>query len=201
MSDPTNPPPTQPGSPSASAEPAVPPTSSQASPPAKPAGPAALPAPTPSVEDYLERIADLIAAKGYARAVDIAENLGIQQPSVTKMLQRLHEQGYIVYEKYRGLVLTDRGAKLAESVKFRHDVLMRLLNLLGLSGAQTLADVEGIEHHVSGETIGRVAEFVRYLEENPAFVRGFLDRVPPTAPAAPVAAAAEPSAGPSDTSK
>jgi Mn-dependent DtxR family transcriptional regulator len=131
------------------------------------------PLPTPSVEDYLERIADLIRAKGYARAVDIADSLAIQQPSVTKMLQRLHDQGYVVYEKYRGLILTAEGAKVAESVKFRHDTLMRLLNMLGLHGAQTLADVEGIEHHVSGETINRLAAFVAYLEANPAVLRNF----------------------------
>lgn len=132
--------------------------------------------PTPSVEDYLERIHDLIEAKGYARAVDIAGSLDIQQPSVTKMLQKLHEQGYVLYEKYRGLVLTDSGAKVARSVKFRHDVLMRFLNMLGLQGEQTLTDVEGIEHHVSRETINRVSDFVKYLEEHPDVLKDFHGR-------------------------
>jgi Mn-dependent DtxR family transcriptional regulator len=129
--------------------------------------------PSPSVEDYLERIHDLIQAKGYARAVDIAESLDIQQPSVTKMLQRLHDQGYVVYEKYRGLALTDSGSELARSVKFRHDTLMRFLNMLGLTGDQTLIDVEGIEHHVSPHTIDRLAAFVRYLEQHPDVLRAF----------------------------
>jgi len=129
--------------------------------------------PTPSVEDYLERIHDLIQAKGYARAVDIAESLNIQQPSVTKMLQRLHEQGFVLYEKYRGLVMTEQGEKLARSVKFRHETLMRFLNALGLSGNQTLTDVEGIEHHCSRETINRLSLFVRFLEDNPEVLERF----------------------------
>jgi Mn-dependent DtxR family transcriptional regulator len=128
---------------------------------------------TAPVEDYLERIYDLIQAKGYARAVDIAKRLKIRQPSVTKMLQRLHDQGFVVYERYRGLTLTEEGVKLAKSVKFRHETLLRFLNMLGLSGDQTLSDVEGIEHHCSRDTIARIARFVEYLGENPEVLRRF----------------------------
>jgi Mn-dependent DtxR family transcriptional regulator len=128
---------------------------------------------TTSVEDYLERIYDLIQAKGYARAVDIAKQLKIRQPSVTKMIQRLHEQGFVVYAKYRGLTLTDRGVRLARSVKFRHETLLRFLNMLGLTGDRTLSDVEGIEHHCSRETIARIARFVDFLESRPDVLRRF----------------------------
>ncbi len=71
--------------------------------------------PTPSMEDYLERIYQLIESKGYARVSDIAETLEVHPSSVTKMVQKLDKQEYLVYEKYRGLILTAKGKKL-ESV-------------------------------------------------------------------------------------
>ena len=57
--------------------------------------------PTPNAEDYLECIHELIKSKGYARAVEIADELDVRPSSVTKMIQRLDEQGYLLYEKYR----------------------------------------------------------------------------------------------------
>src|SRR6201997_56715 len=62
-----------------------------------------------AVEDYLERILDLISTKGYARVVDIAQSLKISQASVTNMIQRLDAEGLLKYEKYRGLILTTVG--------------------------------------------------------------------------------------------
>ncbi len=64
-----------------------------------------------AVEDYLERILELINSKGYARVVDIASALKISQASVTNMVQRLDAEGLLKYEKYRGLVLTARRRK------------------------------------------------------------------------------------------
>jgi hypothetical protein len=66
--------------------------------------------PTQTAEDYLERIHQLIEAKGYARVVDIAESLAVREASVSNMVQRLGDQGYVNYERYRGLVLTPKGA-------------------------------------------------------------------------------------------
>ena len=65
--------------------------------------------PTPSMEDYLEQIYMLIEEKGYARVSDIAELLGVHPSSVTKMVQKLDREEYLVYEKYRGLMLTAKG--------------------------------------------------------------------------------------------
>ena len=66
-----------------------------------------------AVEDYLERILELINSKGYARVVDIAAALKISQASVTNMVQRLDADGLLKYEKYRGLILTATGKSLA----------------------------------------------------------------------------------------
>src|SRR5437016_13534018 len=69
--------------------------------------------PSQSAEDYLERIQELIEEKGYARVVDIASSLQVKQASVTGMVQKLGEMGYLNYEKYRGLILTDKGRAVA----------------------------------------------------------------------------------------
>src|SRR4051812_33942668 len=114
------------------------------------------PAPTRSaprnsaaVEDYLERILELINLKGYARVVDIAAALKISQASVTNMVQRLDTEGLLKYEKYRGLVLTSAGETLARNIAHRHRLLTDFLRLLGVDDRVIHQDVEGMEHHVS----------------------------------------------------
>src|SRR5207237_8423620 len=78
-----------------------------------------------SAEDYLERIHELIEQKGYARVVDIASSLKVKQASVTSMVQKLAEAGYLEYEKYRGLILTDKGREVARKIQSRHATLSR----------------------------------------------------------------------------
>src|SRR5215469_16648548 len=85
-----------------------------------------------AVEDYLERILELINSKGYARVVDIAAALKISQASVTNMVQRLDTEGLLKYEKYRGLILTAAGTSLARKIAQRHRILTDFLKLLGL---------------------------------------------------------------------
>src|ERR1700685_28637 len=85
-----------------------------------------------AVEDYLERILELINTKGYARVVDIAQALKISQASVTNMVQRLDAEGLLKYEKYRGLALTTAGEALARNITRRHQLLSDFLKLLGL---------------------------------------------------------------------
>src|SRR4051794_41631073 len=75
--------------------------------------------PSQSAEDYLERIHELIEKKGYARVVDIASSLKVKQASVTSMVQKLDEAGYLKYEKYRGLIMTDRGRDVARKIRNR----------------------------------------------------------------------------------
>ena len=75
--------------------------------------------PSQSAEDYLERIHELIEEKGYARVVDIASSLKIKQASVTSMVQKLAEAGYLKYEKYRGLIMTERGVDVARRIRTR----------------------------------------------------------------------------------
>jgi Mn-dependent DtxR family transcriptional regulator len=122
-----------------------------------------------AVEDYLERILDLINSKGYARVVDIAAALKISQASVTNMVQRLDADGLLEYEKYRGLVLTNAGEKLARSISHRHKLLTDFLKLLGLNDRVIYHDVEGMEHHISPSTLRAIEALVRQLRRRPAF--------------------------------
>src|SRR6188472_1955826 len=96
-----------------------------------------------AVEDYLERILELINTKGYARVVDIATSLSISQASVTNMVQRLDGEGLLKYEKYRGLVLTTAGETLARNIARRHQLLTDFLRMLGISEEAIYHDVEG----------------------------------------------------------
>src|SRR5881275_439676 len=122
-----------------------------------------------TVEDYLERILELINSKGYARVVDIAAALQISQASVTNMVQRLDAEGLLKYEKYRGLVLTESGEKLARAIAHRHKLLTDFLKLLGLNDRVIYHDVEGMEHHISPSTLRAIEALVRQLRRRRAF--------------------------------
>lgn len=141
------------------------------------------PVPTPShtpqriqrnsaaVEDYLERILGLIDSKGYARVVDIAASLDISQASVTNMVQRLDAEGLLKYEKYRGLVLTSAGETLARNITLRHQILTEFLTLLGLDDKTVWHDVEGMEHHISPDTLRAIESLTGALRKQPALIR------------------------------
>ncbi|KAB2338212.1 transcriptional regulator MntR [Cytobacillus depressus] len=123
--------------------------------------------PTPSMEDYIEQIYILINEKGYARVSDIAEALSVHPSSVTKMVQKLDKDEYLVYEKYRGLSLTTKGNKIGKRLVFRHDLLEQILRLIGVKEENIYDDVEGIEHHLSWDAIDRIGDLVQFFEEDP----------------------------------
>ncbi|QKS70944.1 transcriptional regulator MntR [Paenalkalicoccus suaedae] len=122
--------------------------------------------PTPSMEDYLERIYLLIDEKGYARVSDIADALEVHPSSVTKMVQKLDANEYLVYEKYRGLMLTSKGKKIGKRLVYRHELLEEFMRIIGVDDARIYVDVEGIEHHLSWEAIDRIGDLVQYFEED-----------------------------------
>ncbi|GGG56673.1 MULTISPECIES: transcriptional regulator MntR [Paenibacillus] len=124
--------------------------------------------PTPSMEDYLERIYKLIDEKGYARVSDIAEGLEVHPSSVTKMIQKLDKDNYLIYEKYRGLVLTSKGKKMGKRLVDRHQLLESFLTLIGVQEENIYRDVEGIEHHLSWDSITCIETLVEYFHRDPA---------------------------------
>jgi Mn-dependent DtxR family transcriptional regulator len=131
------------------------------------------PRPSQSAEDYLERIHELIQEKGYARVVDIASSLKVKQASVTSMVQKLDELGFLKYEKYRGLVMTEKGRAVARQIQNRHETLSRFFSLFGLSPETQQQDIEGIEHHLSPATVDVLADLAHFFEKNPAVLKRF----------------------------
>jgi Mn-dependent DtxR family transcriptional regulator len=131
------------------------------------------PIPSQSAEDYLERIHELMEAKGYARVVDIASSLKVRQASVTSMVQKLARAGFVKYEKYRGLLLTEEGRAVARTIQQRHVTLSRFFSLFGLDAETQKADIEGIEHHLSPDTLDMLADLATYFEENAEALRAF----------------------------
>lgn len=130
--------------------------------------------PTPTMEDYLERIYSLIEEKGYARVSDIAEALAVHPSSVTKMVQKLDQSKYLVYEKYRGLILTSKGKKIGKRLVDRHLLLEEFLQMIGVSEEHIYEDVEGIEHHLSWDSITCIEYLVYYFKQNPQQLQDLL---------------------------
>ncbi|HZG77869.1 MAG TPA: transcriptional regulator MntR [Paenibacillus sp.] len=123
--------------------------------------------PTPSMEDYLERIYRLIDEKGYARVADIAEGLEVHPSSATKMIQKLDKDEYLVYEKYRGLILTPKGKRIGKRLVERHHLLEQFLETIGVKEENIYKDVEGIEHHLSTDSIACIESLVEYFRREP----------------------------------
>ena len=106
-----------------------------------------------TAEDYCELIQDLIRERGEARAVDLAERLGVSAVAVAKSVKRLARDGFVISEPYRSVFLTEEGERLAEQVRHRHLVVKQFLLSLGVSEQTAAHDAEGIEHHISDETL------------------------------------------------
>jgi len=104
-------------------------------------------------QDYVELIAELIDQRGEARGTDIAKRLGVASPTVAKTIRRLQDRGLIVQKPYRSIFLTEEGHRLAADGHHRHRVVEDFLLALGVSAETARIDAEGIEHHVSEETL------------------------------------------------
>lgn len=104
-------------------------------------------------EDYAEAIAELVAEKGEARVVDLASRLGVTHVTVNRTIARLRKAGFVTSQPYRAIFLTQQGRSLAEASKIRHETVVRFLLSLGISERVATIDAEGIEHHVSPETL------------------------------------------------
>jgi len=111
-------------------------------------------------EDYVELIADLMAAHGEARATDIAKRMGVTHPTALKCITRLKREGLVTSRPYRGIFLTEAGQELAQRVRARHRLMVEVLLALGVPGEAAEADAEGMEHYASEATL---AAFSRFL--------------------------------------
>jgi len=112
------------------------------------------------LEDYAELIADLIAQTGEARAIEIARRLGVSHVSAGRAITRLKREGLATARPYRGVFLTPAGEALAQKVRARHQLVVRVLLKIGVPREAAEADAEGLEHHVSDETLAAFTRFV-----------------------------------------
>jgi DtxR family transcriptional regulator, manganese transport regulator len=112
------------------------------------------------IEDYVELIADLLAAHGEARTIEVAKRLGVTHPTAIKGIARLKREGLATSRPYRGVFLTDAGKELAERVHARHRLMVELLRAVGVPAEAAEVDAEGMEHHASEATLKAFVGFL-----------------------------------------
>jgi Mn-dependent DtxR family transcriptional regulator len=99
--------------------------------------------------------------------------MNVSPPSVTGMLQKLDENGYLEWEKYHGINLTKKGKQLANTIRQKHGILLDFFEILGVGIDIANQDVEGIEHHLNPKTIRQLRKFVTFLKSNPKIIDEF----------------------------
>jgi DtxR family manganese transport transcriptional regulator len=114
-----------------------------------------------TAQDYVEMVAELIDTVGEARVIDLARRLGVTHVTVSRTLQRLRRDGFVTFMPYRSIFLTAAGRRLAEETRHRHEVVVEFLQSLGIPAAVANSDAEGIEHHVSRETLEAFEKHLR----------------------------------------
>lgn len=112
-------------------------------------------------QDYVEAIADLTVSHGEARAIDLARRFGVSHVTVIRTIARLQRDGYVSTQPYRSIFLTEKGSLLADESRRRHEIVLAFLQALGVPEAIAQADAEGIEHHVSPETLTAFERFTK----------------------------------------
>ncbi len=116
---------------------------------------------TETAEDYVELIADLIEVNGEARVVDLSKRFGVSHATVNKTVSRLKKEGLVDSQPYRSLFLTDKGREIAQDCKHRHIIVVEFLKSIGVSEKVAEMDAEGVEHHVSQETLEAFQRFIK----------------------------------------
>jgi DtxR family Mn-dependent transcriptional regulator len=121
--------------------------------------------PSERTEDYLEALNTIILKKGYAKVKDVSDFLRVSPSSTTEMFQKLQNSGYINYEKYSGVTLTDKGKKIALKTAKKHETLRQFLQILGVPKDIANEDACRIEHVVNKETMSRLKKFVEFVDQ------------------------------------
>ncbi|MDB4184528.1 manganese-binding transcriptional regulator MntR [Alphaproteobacteria bacterium] len=112
------------------------------------------------LEDYVETIGDLISKNGEARNADLADHFGVSQATINKNIKRLIAFDLVKTEPYRSIFLTPKGNLLADASRKKHEIVLKFLLKLGVPNKIAEEDSEGIEHHVSPETLNIMKKFI-----------------------------------------
>ena len=121
---------------------------------------------TERIEEYLETLDEIIKGKGYAKVKDVATFLSVSPPSVTEMLQKLSEKGYINYEKYSGVTLTTKGEKLASQLRRKHETLKQFFEIIDVPKNIADEDACKIEHVINKITMNKLTKFVIFMQDS-----------------------------------
>ncbi|HYO24563.1 MAG TPA: manganese-binding transcriptional regulator MntR [Lacipirellulaceae bacterium] len=123
-----------------------------------------------TAEDYAEAIEQIVRDRGKCRIVDLARRFDVSHVTVTKVVARLKREGLVTSERYGPLELTDAGRQLAAKSRRQHQIVYEFLRAIGVSAETAAIDAEGIEHHVSRQTLEcfrRVTETLRADPDEP----------------------------------
>ena len=115
---------------------------------------------TELAEDYVEAIAEIVEEQGCCRVEDLRKHFSVSHVTVSRILQRLNREGLVDKQAYQPVTLTRQGRRLANASRKRHQIVLDFLIKLGVSPATAEIDAEGIEHHVSKETLAAMKRFV-----------------------------------------
>lgn len=118
-----------------------------------------------TIEEYLEVIFTIQEIKKIVHTNDVASSLEVNPASVTEMFGKLTKGGYINYEKYSGVTLTNKGKKIAVMLKNKHETLRHFLELIGVDKEIANHDACKIEHNVHSKTIDKLRKFVEFAEK------------------------------------
>jgi DtxR family Mn-dependent transcriptional regulator len=120
-----------------------------------------------TIEEYVEVIYTLEMEFGRAHTSNIALKLNIKPPSVTEMLQKLHDMDFIIYEPYRGAKLTPSGMKLGQKLMQSHKTLTEFFEIIGIDKETAEVDACQIEHHVTPKTMKQMNKFIEFVQNAP----------------------------------
>ena len=113
-----------------------------------------------SAENYLEAILMIKKEKGFARSIDVANELGFSKPSVSVAMKNFREEGYVTIDGEGNISLTAKGKKIAERVYERHNIIARALIALGVDEEIAYEDSCKIEHDISQQSFEKIKEFL-----------------------------------------
>ena len=113
------------------------------------------------LEDYVEAIDEILNKKGSVKNVDLCKFFGVSNATVSKNIKRLIKAELVDSEKYKNIFLTKNGKKLADQSNTRHQILFNFLIKLGISRKTAETDSEGMEHHISDETLKVMKKFIQ----------------------------------------
>lgn len=119
-----------------------------------------------TAEDYVEAVADIIAARSVCRVADLARHFGVSHVTVSRIVARLAASELLITKPYRPIELTEEGSKLAQRTKKRHQVVYDFLLALGVDESAAAIDSEGMEHHVSKSTLNAMQKFLRKVKKS-----------------------------------